>query len=89
MSKANLVEAMVASGMSKKEAENAISAVVSGIETCLVGGKDVSLIGFGKFERVAVPERSGRNPQTGQSMTIAAHNKPKFSPGKSLKDKVK
>jgi DNA-binding protein HU-beta len=54
-----------------------------------VGGKDVSLIGFGKFERAAVPERSGRNPQTGQSMTIAAHNKPKFSPGKSLKDKVK
>jgi len=82
----NLVAESV--GMSKKDASAAVSAVTQGIESLLVAGQDVSIIGFGKFSVKDVPERTGRNPSTGEQMVISAKRQVKFTPGKALKDAV-
>jgi DNA-binding protein HU-beta len=82
----NLVAESV--GVSKKDASAAVSAVTQGIESLLVAGQDVSIIGFGKFSVKDVPERTGRNPSTGEQMVISAKRQVKFTPGKALKDAV-
>ncbi|NCN44766.1 MAG: HU family DNA-binding protein [Thiomicrospira sp.] len=88
MSKANLVKAMTDTGMTQAEANNAISAVTSGIASVLSSGEEVSLVGFGRFSTKDVPARMGRNPATGESMSIAAKRKVKFSVGKNLAESV-
>lgn len=74
--------------MTKKDAEKALDAVLESIEEILVDGDKLQLMGFGSFETKARPERTGRNPKTGENMTIAAATVPVFKPGKQLKEKV-
>ena len=75
-------------GLSKKDAEKALGAVIESIEEALVEGDKVQLIGFGTFEVKDRAARTGRNPQTGKEIKIAASRKPVFKAGKALKDAV-
>ena len=89
MTKTDLVNVVVAeSGLKKKDAEAAVSAVFGAITNALKDGDKVQLIGFGTFEVKDVAEREGRNPQTGETIKIAASKKPAFSASKALKDSV-
>jgi len=76
-------------GMSKKDSEKAVKAVLDGITEGLVKGDKVQLVGFGTFEVRNRKEREGRNPATGEKIKIEALKVPAFKPGKALKDKVK
>jgi DNA-binding protein HU-beta len=78
-----------ASGLSKKDAGNAVDAVISSIEEALRSGQDVNFTGFGKFHVAQRGAREGRNPRTGESMTIAASRVPRFTAGSGLKKAVK
>lgn len=75
-------------GTSEKEAKAAVSAVVDKIAEAVSRGEEVAITGFGKFTVKDRPEREGRNPATGQSMTIAASKKVTFTAAKGLKDKL-
>ena len=90
MNKTELVE-MVAkkAGMTKKDSENAVAAVLDGITDTMVKGEKVQLVGFGTFEVRERKEREGRNPSTGEAIKIAAQKVPAFKPGKALKDQIK
>lgn len=90
MSKENLVNAILAnnSNISKKDAEDAIKMVTTGIQDALKSGNDVNLVGFGKFEVKDVPARTGRNPATGEQIQIAARKSVKFKVGQTLKKSV-
>ena len=86
MNKADLIDHVAeATGTSKKEAEEAVEAVVSGIMDTVKKGGDVSLFGFGKFSPKANAARTGRNPQTGASIKIAASKSVKFAPAQAFK----
>lgn len=76
-------------GLTKKDADKAVAAVLSSIEDALKKGEKVQLIGFGNFEVRERAARKGRNPQTGQEIQIPASKVPAFKPGKALKDAVK
>jgi DNA-binding protein HU-beta len=65
-----------------------LDALIKTIETTLKAGDAITLVGFGTFAVKDRPERKGRNPQTGQEITIAAAKVPSFKPGKGLKDAV-
>ncbi|NDL66424.1 HU family DNA-binding protein [Anaerotalea alkaliphila] len=89
MNKAELVAAIAASAeISKKDAEKALKAFVDVVTDEMVKGEKVQLVGFGTFEISERPARTGRNPQTGAEMEIAASKAPKFKAGKALKDAV-
>jgi DNA-binding protein HU-beta len=89
MNKAELVQAVAdATDMNKAEAGRALDAVVEAITNALKRNDTVSLVGFGTFGVKERPERQGRNPQTGDSITIKAAKMPAFKPGKALKDAV-
>ena len=75
-------------GKSESEAANAVNAVFGVIEERLAQGKDVTVSGFGSFKVVERSAREGRNPQTGESMTIAAKKAPVFRAGTQLKRTV-
>jgi DNA-binding protein HU-beta len=75
-------------GTSEKEAKAAVSAVVDKIAEAVARGEEVAISGFGKFTVKDRPEREGRNPATGESMTIAASKKVTFTAAKGLKDKL-
>ena len=75
-------------GLSKKDAEKALSAVIESVEEALVEGDKVQLIGFCTFEVKDRAARTGRNPQTGKEIKIAASRNPVFKAGKALKDAV-
>ena len=75
-------------GLGKKDAGGAVDAVVNTIKNALAGGDSVGLIGFGTFEVKTRAARTGRNPQTGAELKIAAKNVPSFKAGKELKDAV-
>ena len=75
-------------GLSKKDAEKALGAVIESIEEALVEGDKVQLIGFGTIEVKDRAARTGRNPQTGKEIKIAASRNPVFKAGKALKDAV-
>ena len=89
MTKGELVE-KISSGaaISKKEAETALKAVTSGISDALAKGDSVTLVGFGTFNVSHRAARTGRNPQTGESLQIAAGKGIKFKAGKALKEAV-
>ena len=74
--------------MSKKDAEKALKAFVDVVAEQLKAGDKVQLVGFGTFEVSERAAREGRNPQTGETMTIAACKAPKFKAGKALKDAI-
>ena len=89
MNKAELVAAMAEqAGLSKKDAEAALKAFTDVVSDELKNGGKVQLVGFGTFEVSERAERTGRNPQSGEVMKIAASKAPKFKAGKALKDLV-
>jgi DNA-binding protein HU-beta len=77
------------SGLSKKDAGAAVDAVLGAIESELKSGGEVSFTGFGKFHVAQRGAREGRNPRTGETMTIAASRVPRFTAGSGLKKAVK
>ncbi len=89
MNKTELVSAMAEQAeMTKKDAEKALAAFTEVVTKELKNGGKVQLVGFGTFEVSERAAREGRNPQTGETMKIAASKAPKFKPGKALKDEV-
>ncbi|CAA9495425.1 MAG: DNA-binding protein HU-beta [uncultured Solirubrobacteraceae bacterium] len=90
MTKGEFVERVAAeSGLNRKDAGAAVDAVLSSIENALKSGDDVSFTGFGKFHVAERGAREGRNPRTGESMTIAASKVPRFTAGSGLKKAIK
>ncbi|EST90640.1 HU family DNA-binding protein [Vagococcus lutrae] len=88
--KAELIEKVVEkTDLTKKDATVAVDAVFSSIQDFLADGEKVQVIGFGNFEVRDRAARKGRNPQTGEEISIAASKVPAFKPGKALKDAVK
>ena len=89
MNKAELINAVAEkAGLSKKDTETAVNAVIDTIAAALAAGDKVQLVGFGSFEVKARAERIGRNPKTKESIKIPASKVPVFKPGKALKDTV-
>jgi DNA-binding protein HU-beta len=89
MNKEDLVRAIAArTSLTKKDADKILSATIETIIETVAEGDRVTLVGFGTFEPRDRKERSGRNPQTGDIMTIPATRIPYFSPGKLFKEKV-
>ncbi len=89
MNKAELITAIAEhANLTKADANRALDGLLKTIETTLASGDSVALVGFGSFEVKARAERKGRNPQTGEEITIAAAKIPSFKPGKGLKDSV-
>lgn len=90
MTKGEFVEKVATeSGLSRKDAGAAVDAVLSTIEAALQTGDDVNFTGFGKFHVAERGAREGRNPRTGESMTIAASKVPRFTAGSGLKKAIK
>lgn len=90
MNKTELITAMAEKAeMSKKDAEKALNAFTNVVTDTLVNGDKVAIVGFGTFEVVERAARTGRNPQTGESIQIAASKSPKFKASKALKDAVR
>lgn len=89
MNKTEMV-AMVAekASMSKKNAGVAVDATLNAITDAIAKGDKVQLVGFGTFETKHRAARTGKNPRTGEALTIAAATMPSFKPGKGLKDAV-
>ena len=88
--KAEFVDKVAAkSGLSKKDAGAAVDAVIGSIEDSLKSGDEVSFTGFGKFHVANRGAREGRDPRTGETMTIAASRVPRFTAGSGLKKAVK
>jgi nucleoid DNA-binding protein len=89
MNKAELIDALAAqTGQAKTDINRILEALLDTITTTLIQGEKLQLIGFGTFETQHRAARTGRNPQTGASLEIAAATLPKFTPGKALKDRV-
>ncbi len=89
MNKTELIAAMAEqAGISRKDAEKALKAFTDVVTEELKKGGKVQLVGFGTFEVSERAAREGRNPQTKETITIAASKAPKFKAGKALKDMV-
>ena len=89
MNKSELISAIAEHGnLSKADAGRGLDALLKTIEATLKSGEAIALVGFGTFDVKERAERTGRNPQTGQEITIAAAKVPSFKPGKALKDAV-
>lgn len=89
MNKAELVDAIAeAAGMTGADANRALDATIAAITSALAEGEDVTLVGFGTFTVRDRAARTGRNPQTGQAIKIAAAKVPAFKAGKGLKEAV-
>ena len=89
MNKADLVAKIAdKAGLTKKDAEVALNAVIGCIEDALVAEEKVALVGFGTFEVKERAARTGRNPRTGAEIKIAASKTPAFAAGKAFKDAI-
>lgn len=89
MNKSSLIAAVAQkAGLSKKDADAAVNAVIDVIADTLKEGDKVQIIGFGSFEVKERPERLGRNPSTGEAIVIPASKSPVFKAGKALKDSI-
>ncbi len=90
MNKVDLINKVVEkSGLKKKDVEIAVNAVLDSISEALSEGDKVQLIGFGTFETRKRKARSGRNPQTGEAISIPESSVPAFKPGNKLKEATK
>ena len=90
MTKEELIEKVASgAGLSKADAARAVNATIGSITSALKKGQSVTLVGFGTFKVSKRKARKGRNPRTGEIITIKATKVPRFSAGKSLKDAVK
>jgi DNA-binding protein HU-beta len=89
MNKSELIAAVAEhANLSKADAGRVLDALTQTIESALKSGDTVTLVGFGTFSVKERSARIGRNPQTGQKISIAASKSPAFKPGKALKDAV-
>lgn len=89
MNKAELIDAMAsASGLTKADAKRALEGFVESTSAALKGGDKISLVGFGSFSVSKREARTGRNPQTGKEIKIAAKNVVRFKAGADLTEKV-
>ena len=89
MNKAELIDAVAeAADISKASATRAVDAVTDAITSTLKKDEQVTIVGFGTFSLRKRAARSGRNPRTGETISIKASNVPGFKPGKALKDAV-
>ena len=89
MTKTELAEQMAQdAGISKAIAETALRSCIDRITNSLKNGQEVTIVGFGTFSVANRAARTGRNPQTGEPITIKASRVPRFKPGKTLKDAV-
>ncbi len=89
MNKVELVAAVAEKAeLPKKDAEKAVAAVLAAVEEAVAAGDKVQLVGFGTFEVRERAARTGRNPQTGAEIKIAASKQPVFKAGKAFKDAV-
>ncbi|WP_274571366.1 HU family DNA-binding protein [Neisseria leonii] len=87
MNKSELIEAIAQEAdISKAAAGKALDGLVNAVTGALKAGDTVTLVGFGTFYVGERAERQGRNPKTGEPLTIAAAKTPKFRAGKALKD---
>lgn len=85
MNKAQLIDAIAAkSGMTKADAKKSLDATIESVSEALKGGDRVALVGFGSFSVSERNARTGRNPQTGKEIKIAAKKVVKFKPGAEL-----
>ena len=90
MNKAELINEIAESAsLTKKDATAALDATLKAITDSLAKGEDIALTGFGSFTVRERAAREGRNPQTGETVQIAASKVPAFKAGKALKDAVK
>jgi DNA-binding protein HU-beta len=90
MTKADFVDRVADNaGLSKKQAGDALDAVLRSIEDALKSGDEVTFTGFGKFHVAERGAREGRNPRTGETMTIAASKVPRFTAGSGLKKAIR
>ena len=89
MTKAELVEQVAKkSGLTKMSATDAVNAITDTIQETLASGEFVQIVGFGTFNTAERAERQGRNPATGETITIPAKTVVTFKAGKTLKDSV-
>ena len=89
MNRQELIDAIAAStGESKASTGEAIDAILETVTSAVTRGETVQLVGFGSFSTGARAERAGRNPSTGETITIPAAKTVKFTAGKAFKDAV-
>lgn len=90
MNRTELVAAMAEkAGVSKKDADNLLKAFIDTVEDAVKADDKVQLVGFGTFESRERAAREGKNPRTGEKITIAALKVPAFKAGKAFKDLLK
>ena len=90
MNKGDLVAKIAKdTGITKSQADDVFNSLIGAITTSLKRGRKVTIVGFGTFSVAKRKARTGRNPQTGEPIKIAARKVPKFSPGSDLKKAVK
>lgn len=90
MNKAQLLEEVAnQTGLTKKTSREAVDGIISAITDSLVREEKVTLVGFGTFKVMERKARTGRNPQTGQTIQIPAKKVPKFRPRKGLREAVR
>ena len=89
MNKGDLIDKIAESvNLSKADANTALNTVLTSVEDALKKGDKVTLIGFGTFSVNKRPARTGRNPQTGETIKIKAKKVVKFKPGKALAESI-
>ena len=88
MNKEDIINEVAKATCSKVEAGEAVNAFLEAVKKALKKGDKVTLVGFGTFSVAKRSARTGRNPQTGKPIKIAAKKVPKFTAGKKLKDAV-
>jgi nucleoid DNA-binding protein len=89
MTKQQLIDsAAAATGQSKADTERTLEAILEAIAQALASGERIDFRGFGVFTPKETKARTGRNPRTGEAVTIAAGRKVSFRPGKELKDRL-
>ena len=90
MNKLDMADRLAArTGLSKAAARDAVDGVFAIIGKALADGEEVRITGFGTFGARSRPARTGRNPRTGEAVSISASTSPTFKAGKTLKDAVK
>lgn len=90
VNKAQLIDAVRdrCDDLSRKEVSEVVDALIDTVQTTVADGTDVNITGFGRFTHIQRAARTGRNPQTGESIRIPASRQPSFKPGKAFKDSL-
>ena len=90
MNKAEMADRLAArTSMNKDVARDAVDSVLATIGEALANGDEVRIAGFGTFATRSRPARTGRNPRTGEAISISASKSPSFKAGKALRESVK